>query len=48
MNSNQKAAKIVGVLFLLAALSAVIGLLLYNPILNDSDYLLKVLHMPIR
>lgn len=41
MSSNQKAAKIVGVLFLLAALSAVIGLLLYDPILNSSDYLIK-------
>ena len=41
MNSNQKAAKIVGVLFLLAAFSAVIGLLLYDPILNGSDYLIK-------
>ena len=41
MNSNQKAAKIVGVLFLLAALSAIIGLLLYDPILNGSDYLIE-------
>lgn len=41
MNSNQKATKIVGVLFLLAASSAVIVLLLYDPILNDSDYLIK-------
>ena len=41
MNSNKKAAKIVGVLFLLAAVSAVIGLILYDPILNGSDYLIK-------
>ncbi|MDR7077478.1 hypothetical protein J2Y03_002502 [Neobacillus niacini] len=41
MNSNKKAAKIVGVLFLLAAVTAVIGLILYNPILKDSDYLIK-------
>ena len=41
MNSNKKAAKIVGVLFLLAAVTAVIGLILYNPILNGSDYLIK-------
>ena len=41
MNSNKKAAKIVGVLFLLAAVTAVIGLNLYNPILQDSDYLIK-------
>ncbi len=41
MSSNQKAAKTVGVLFLLAALSAVIGLLLYDPILKSSDYLIN-------
>lgn len=40
MNSN-KTAKIVGVLFILAAVTAVIGLNLYNPILNGPDYLLK-------
>lgn len=39
MGSNQKLAKIVGVLFFVAAISAVIGLFLYNPILNESDYL---------
>lgn len=33
MNSNKKAAKIVGVLFILAAVSAVLGLNLYDPIL---------------
>ncbi|MED4454924.1 DUF4386 domain-containing protein [Metabacillus fastidiosus] len=41
MNSNRKAAKIVGVLFILAAVTAVIGLILYDPILNGSDYLSK-------
>jgi len=41
MNSNRKTAKIVGVLFILAAVSAVIGLNLYDPILNGPDYLLK-------
>ena len=42
MNSNKKAAKIVGVLFLLAAVTAVIGgLILYDPILNGPDYLIK-------
>lgn len=41
MTSNKKAAKIVGVLFILAAVSAVLGLNLYDPILNDSDYLTK-------
>ncbi len=41
MNSNKKAASIVGVLFILAAVSAVIGLNLYDPILNGPDYLIK-------
>ena len=41
MNSNKKAAKLVGVLFILAAVTAVIGLLLYDPILNGPDYLIK-------
>lgn len=41
MNSNKKAAKIVGILFLLAAVTAVIGLTLYNPILKSPDYLIE-------
>ncbi len=41
MNSNRNASKIVGVLFILAAVSAVIGLNLYDPILNGPDYLMK-------
>ncbi|MEH7523750.1 DUF4386 domain-containing protein [Bacillus sp. JJ1503] len=41
MNSNKKAAKIVGVLFILAAVSAVAGLILYDPILNSPDYLIN-------
>ncbi|MDQ1002622.1 hypothetical protein QFZ28_003022 [Neobacillus niacini] len=41
MNSNRKAAKIVGVLFILAAVTAVIGLNLYDPILNGPNYLIK-------
>ncbi|MCZ8518452.1 MULTISPECIES: DUF4386 domain-containing protein [Paenibacillus] len=39
MNSNQRAAKLVGVLFIIAAVTAVMGLLLYNPILQGPDYL---------
>jgi hypothetical protein len=31
----------VGVLFLLAAVAAIIGLVLYQPILNDPDYIIK-------
>ena len=41
MNSNKKAAKIVGVLFLLAAITAITGLILYDPILKGPDYLIK-------
>lgn len=39
MNSNKKAAKVVGVLFILAAVTAIVGLNLYNPILKDPNYL---------
>ena len=41
MNSNKKAAIIVGSLFILAAVTAVIGLNLYNPILKGPDYQIK-------
>lgn len=41
MNNNRKAAKIAGVLFILATVTSIIGFLLYNPILNDPDYLIK-------
>ncbi|MBP1967655.1 DUF4386 domain-containing protein [Paenibacillus aceris] len=37
--SNKKSAFIVGVLFILAAVTAIIGLNLYDPILNSPDYL---------
>jgi hypothetical protein len=41
MNSNKKAAKIVGVLFILAFVTAITGLNLYDPILKGPDYLIK-------
>jgi len=41
MISNKKAAQIVGVLFILASLTAIIGLNLYNPILKGPDYLIR-------
>lgn len=41
MNSAKIAAKTVGILFILAAVSAVMGLLLYDPVLNGPDYLTK-------
>ncbi|MFS0575780.1 DUF4386 domain-containing protein [Sporosarcina sp. 179-K 3D1 HS] len=41
MNSNKKAGKLVGILFILAAVTAVIGLLLYDSILNEPDYLIQ-------
>ncbi|MGQ7889172.1 DUF4386 family protein [Paenibacillus sp. WC2504] len=42
MSSNKKTAKIVGVLFILAAVSSMIAaFILYKPILNDPDYLIQ-------
>lgn len=41
MNTNKKSALIVGILFILAAVTAIIGLILYDPILNGPDYLIK-------
>ncbi|WP_088043455.1 DUF4386 domain-containing protein [Bacillus sp. EAC] len=41
MNTNKKTAKIVGVLFILATVTAIIGLNLYNPILEGPDYMIK-------
>ncbi|OMF18845.1 hypothetical protein BK133_30355 [Paenibacillus sp. FSL H8-0548] len=40
MKADHLTGKVIGVLFFLAAASAIIGLLLYNPILNDPDYLI--------
>ncbi len=39
--SSKKAGMIAGVLFILAAVSSIIGLILYDPILNGPDYLMK-------
>ncbi|MDQ0874516.1 hypothetical protein QFZ77_003175 [Paenibacillus sp. V4I3] len=41
MNTNKKSALIVGILFILAAVTAIIGLILYDPILNGPDYLME-------
>lgn len=41
MNVDQKTARIAGILFIIAALSAVAGRLLYGPILDAPDYLVK-------
>jgi len=41
MDSNRKNEIIVGVLFILAVVTAIIGLALYQPILNDADYIVK-------
>lgn len=37
--SNRKTAKIVGALFIVAAVTAIAAVLLYRPILNNSNYL---------
>jgi len=39
--STKTASKIVGVLFILAAITAILGVLFYRPILNDPDYLIQ-------
>jgi uncharacterized protein DUF4386 len=41
MNTNRRAAAIVGVLFIFATVSAILGLLLYQPILVGPDYLIN-------
>ena len=40
MNSARKNAIVVGVLFILADVTAILGLILYGPILNNPDYLI--------
>ena len=41
MNTNKNRATAVGVLFILAAVTAIIGVFLYKPILNETDYIIK-------
>lgn len=41
MDSNRKNEIIVGVLFILATATAITGLALYQPVLNDPDYIIK-------
>ncbi|WP_410512430.1 DUF4386 domain-containing protein [Paenibacillus sp. BR2-3] len=41
MNNHRKRAILLGIQFILATVSAIIGLLLYNPILNGPDYLIN-------
>jgi hypothetical protein len=41
MDSNRKNEILVGVLFILAAVTAIIGLALYQPILYDPDYIIN-------
>ena len=41
MTANRKIAITAGVLFILAAVTAIIGLALYNPILNDPNYIVN-------
>ncbi len=42
MNSNKRTARIVGVLFITATVSAVLSGLLTGPVLDDPDYLINV------
>lgn len=41
IDTNKRAATILGVLYILAAVMAVLGLILYSPILNGPDYLMQ-------
>jgi hypothetical protein len=41
MNTNRDIAIIVGVLYILAAITAIIGFALYQPILCDPEYIIK-------
>ncbi len=41
MNSNRDIAIIVGVLYILAAVTAIIGFALYQPILTDPEYIIN-------
>ena len=41
MNTNRDIAIIVGVLYILTAVTAIIGFALYQPILNDPEYIIK-------
>ncbi len=41
MKTNRSSAILAGVLFIIAAVAAIIGVLLYNPILKDPAYIIK-------
>ncbi|MNH88964.1 hypothetical protein D3C73_414790 [compost metagenome] len=39
--SRKTASRIAGVLFIIAAVTAIVGVILYKPLLNDADYLIQ-------
>lgn len=41
MNTNRQTAIMIGVLFILAAVTSIVGLVLYQPLLSDPNYLIK-------
>ncbi|HZV69204.1 MAG TPA: DUF4386 domain-containing protein [Saprospiraceae bacterium] len=41
MKTNKNIANLAGILFLIAAVAAIIGALLYNPILHNPDYIIE-------
>lgn len=43
MKTNRTSANLAGVLFIIAAVAAIIGALLYNPILKDPAYIIKTI-----
>jgi len=42
MNSEKKTARIVGVLFIIGTVAGILSRVIAGPILNSSDYLIKV------
>ncbi|SDE67834.1 protein of unknown function [Paenibacillus sp. UNCCL117] len=39
--STKTASRLTGVLFIMAAIAAIVGVILYKPLLNDSEYLIQ-------
>ena len=41
MDSDQRAARIFGALFILTFVTSIAGLLLYGPVLDEKDYIVN-------
>jgi len=42
MKANRDISIITGVLYIVATVTAIIGLALYQPVLNDTEYIIKI------